>query len=202
MTAINPAAKAVSALSEYCAENSQLHCIETPVDSQALYRWIENTLQQYSPDIWIGVGVAVGSPAIRLEHIGINVRCFDVPDIQGKKLKPTAIFDGGPVAYQSSLNNRAIVEQLRASGIPAVESFHAGTHLCNQMLYTVRYFTESKNLNLISGFIHVPQSTDNVAELASDGGLCSSMSIEMMSQAIRIAVDCADQQYSEAAVHT
>lgn len=171
-----------------------LHCLEVPVDTNALYGWLENTLLTYKPDIWIGVGVAVKSPAILIENVGINIRCFDTPDINGTTMTPNAIVDDGLLAYRSNLPTQSIVQNLRSAGIPTDLSFHAGTHLCNQMLYSVLYLSQIKSLNLISGFVHVPQSTDNVASSGIGAAMGSSMPVSMMTQALAIAVDSAVEQ--------
>lgn len=195
MTAVNPAAEAVKALGKNQRTDCHLQCMEAPVDTESLYSWLENALQKYKPDIWIGVGVAVDCPVIRLENIGINIRCFDVPDNGGRTLSPTLIVEDGPVAYRSALQQEAIVNKLRTHGIPAVLSFHAGTHLCNQMLYSVHHLSKCKELKVISGFVHVPQSTDNVALASGRDRISSSMSIATMVQAITVTVDCAVRQF-------
>lgn len=197
MSAVNPAAQVVSALKQQHQDNYDLRCVEVLVDSETLYGRIEKALQEYQPDIWIGVGVAVDSPAIRIEGVGINVRSFDVPDNSGLRLKPTSVVENAPLAYPSNLPNEKIVYNLRSSGIPAVLSFHAGTHLCNQMLYSVLHLSRKMGLDLISGFVHVPQSTDNVALSAGRESNCSSMSMPMMTQAIELTVECAVQQFNE-----
>ncbi len=190
-TAVNPAAEVVASLQTLEPENYHLHSLEIPVDSEKLYGRLQAALLKYKPDLWIGVGVAVESPAIRLESVGINVRYFDVPDNAGARLAATPVVPGGPVAYESALPNDAIVECLRDAQIPALVSYHAGTHLCNQMLYSVLDLTVKEKLDLVSGFIHVPQSTANVALLDGREGLCSSMSISLMTQAVQLAIDCA-----------
>ncbi|MFK7996946.1 MAG: hypothetical protein AB8B87_22605 [Granulosicoccus sp.] len=195
-SAINPAAEVVAALKKQNPEHYLLHCLDVPVDSAGLYERLEKALEDYQPDIWIGVGVAVGSPAIRLEAIGINIRCFDVPDISGEKLTPTSVIEGAPLAYRSNLMHEDVVKHLHDAGIPAVLSFHAGTHLCNQMLYSVLHLSSAKALKLLSGFVHVPQSTANLAR--SGEGMCSSMSLSMMAQAVGITIDNAVQQFSDA----
>jgi len=191
---VNPAAQAVTGLMHHRFKELDLHCLEVPVDTNALYGWLENTLLTYKPDIWIGVGVAVKSPAILIENVGINIRCFDTPDINGTTMTPNAIVDDGLLAYRSNLPTQSIVQNLRSAGIPADLSFHAGTHLCNQMLYSVLYLSQIKSLNLISGFVHVPQSTDNVASSGIGAAMGSSMPVSMMTQALAIAVDSAVEQ--------
>ncbi|MFK8081861.1 MAG: hypothetical protein AB8B97_16365 [Granulosicoccus sp.] len=194
--AVNPSTEVVAALNRLNPEQYLLHCLDMPVDTTSLYERLDSAMQQYKPDIWIGIGVAVGSPAIRLEAIGINVRCFSVPDVNGVTLPPTPVIDGGPVAYQSNLKCEKVVQSLQTSGIPAVLSYHAGTHLCNQMLYSVLHLGEKKAMNLLGVFVHVPQSTSNAAN-ASDG-VCSSMSLSMMTSALEMTIDCAVGQFNAA----
>ena len=192
---VNPASQIVAALKNTQLQSCHLKCIEVPVDTEALYTLLERSIEEHSPDIWIGVGVAVSSPAIRLESVGINVRCFDVPDIHGRTLEPTSVVDGGPVAYQSNFQYASVLQELKSHGIPAITSFHAGTHLCNQMLYSVLHLSAQKNLELLSGFVHVPQSAENVAQANGASALGSSMSLVMMTKAIELCVESVVQEY-------
>ncbi|MFK7890111.1 MAG: hypothetical protein AB8B63_04795 [Granulosicoccus sp.] len=201
MTSVNPASEAVAALGRSGADTCHLHCLEAPVDSEGLYEWLERTIEQYKPDIWIGVGVAVGRPSISVENIAINVRRLDVPDNKGLRLGPSTIIDGGPAAYQSNLKHDDIVRNLQGARIPAILSYHAGTHLCNQMLYSIMHIREAQGLNLLGGFIHVPQSTDNVSQALGADVTCSSMSIPMMTQALAITLDSSLGQLDAAATY-
>ena len=196
-TDCNPAAAAVAALAQQDQPSDcTLVCHEMPVDSEALAGNIEACLTQHRPDIWIGVGVAVSSPVIRAEAVGINCRSFRVPDVAGYQPDDEEILEHGPTAYRSTLPNRRIVNDCRAAGIPATVSFHAGTHLCNQMLYTVQHLARVAGTPALSGFIHVPQSTENVCHAGTDDALVSSMSTHTMSQALAIAVRCSVELWS------
>ena len=54
------------------------------------------------------------------------------------------------------------VRGLRAQGIPARVSHHAGTYLCNAALYLSHYFAEQLELPTRAGFIHVPLDVSQV----------------------------------------
>ena len=113
-------------------------------------------------------------------------------------MKPSAVIEDGPVGFLSNLQLEKIHQRLIAASIPACLSFHAGTHLCNQMLYSTCYLSEKLSLNTLSGFVHVPQSTDNVASSIDQAAICSSMTIPMMTQALTITIDCAVEQLNDA----
>jgi pyroglutamyl-peptidase len=55
-------------------------------------------------------------------------------------------------------------EKLRQRGIPAQVSYHAGTYLCNAMLYWTHYFAERDGLRTRAAFIHVPLDPSQVVD--------------------------------------
>ena len=46
--------------------------------------------------------------------------------------------------------------ELRRVGIPAHQSFSAGTYVCNTVLYSTLGYIEDHKLSIKAGFIHVP----------------------------------------------
>ena len=48
-------------------------------------------------------------------------------------------------------------------GVPARVSNTAGTHLCNNILYATRHHVETNDLDIGSGFVHLPFSHAQVA---------------------------------------
>ncbi len=185
----NPAAQIAKTLSKRSYSHCNLICMEVPVESDSLYHFLEQALLKHKPHAWLGLGVASRSPIICAELIGINWLHFDVPDINGAKYQLTPIINDGPVAYQSNLPNARLVEKLKSAHIPAALSFNAGTHLCNQMLYTVRHLVELSALNTLSGFIHVPHTPENIAKMNDTESMDSSMSLSLMTQAVELCVD-------------
>ena len=185
---INPAAQISARLKEESNEFCHLICLEIPVESSSLGKLLEAALLDYRPDAWVGLGVSTYSGVIRPEMVGINWRHFNVPDISGSQLELLPVVDNGPVAYQSDLPNANMVHRLKAAGIPSAISFHAGTHLCNQMLYTVRHLVVTHDLCTRSGFIHVPQTPLNVS-LDDPEAMGSSMSLSLMTEAISLCIE-------------
>lgn len=134
-----------------------------PVRSDTLVDEIDQLLKLHTPDAWIGIGVS-SATLIEAEMVGINWCDFDVPDAAGQTLKNVKIVPNGPSAYEASLPNDEIVSAITQSGIPAAISHHAGTHLCNHMLYSTARLIEQNAMPTLSGFIHVPRSPANILE--------------------------------------
>ncbi len=185
----NPAAQVAENLKKEHIEGCELSPYVLPVSSATLTENISRILKAERPDVWIGLGVNSVGTMIQPEMVGINWRHFAVPDVDGAVLNNLPIFCEGPDAYNSGIPNEKIVRSLRAEGIPAQISFHAGTHLCNQMLYSVNHLTRLMNLPTFSGFIHIPQSPENIAASPDHTPSAGSMSLQMSTRAIRKSIE-------------
>ncbi|WP_068310073.1 hypothetical protein [Polycladidibacter hongkongensis] len=197
MAAKNPAAAVVDNLKSRDYVEFELVALEVPVSTSKLSQFVLEALDKYKPDAWIGIGVAVSSHVVRSEMVGLNWRHFHVPDIDGINAQLENIVEDGPVAYNSDLPHTQIVSQIKKAGIPAELSFYAGTHLCNQMTYTLRHLISERALPILSGFIHIPQSPENVANGSKEGRNSSSMSLEMSTKALEITIGCVAQSVRE-----
>lgn len=194
MAAANPAQLVVETLEDQPFPGCTVIPIKMPVDTHGLYNRVEGALAMHNPDAWIGVGVAPSATMIRAEMIGVNWRHFSVPDAEGVTTDLLPIIEGGPDAYSADLPNKALVDAIMAAKIPAALSFSAGTHLCNQMLYTVRHLVKTKGYGTLSGFIHVPQTPENVALQMQDENPVASMSLDTMAYAVALCVEHVSEQ--------
>jgi len=66
------------------------------------------------------------------------------------------------VAYESALPLADWSNKIRAAGIPAQVSFHAGTYLCNGLLYFAQHTIAQRKLKTKAAFIHVPLDPSQV----------------------------------------
>lgn len=121
-------------------------------------------------DFAIHLGQSPGAAVIQLETTGLNLRS------DGQELLP-----GAAVAYRSPLPLSQLSLRLREQGIPAEVSHHAGTYLCNAMLYLSQHFSAQLKLPTRSMFVHLPLSP---AQVAQAGQSCPSCSVPLMAQAI------------------
>jgi pyroglutamyl-peptidase len=103
-------------------------------------------------DYAIHLGQAPGSAAIRLEAFGINVGGSSKDSHE--TLQP--LISDGPSAYRSTLPLANWARMLRESGVPAGVSYHAGTYLCNAVLYLSHHFAKQQRLKTQTTFLHLP----------------------------------------------
>jgi pyroglutamyl-peptidase len=121
-------------------------------------------------DVVLHLGQAPGIGRIHLEAIGINVggHSLQTPD----EFQP--LVEGGPVAYRSELPLGAWAAEVRSLGIPCQVSYHAGTYLCNALLYLAHHIAHQQRLRTRIAFIHVPLAPQQVLEDRQDWPTLSS----------------------------
>ncbi len=130
-----------------------------PVDYARARELVQQDLLA-EPDYAIHLGQAPGSGRIRLETTGLNT-CM-----RGAGHAP--LLDDGPAAYRTTLPLEQWKTQLRAAGIPAEVSHHAGTYLCNALLYYSRHEATIRGLRTESFFLHVPLDVSQVVHDSTD----------------------------------
>ncbi len=109
-------------------------------------------------DFALHLGQSSQTGRIELEAIGLNVggEPGQSPD-QFQSLIP-----GGPAAYRTALPLARWASLIREDGIPAQVSYHAGTYLCNAVLYLSQHVAAEKKLKTRSTFIHLPLAPQQV----------------------------------------
>ena len=126
------------------------------------------------PQAVIALGVARGRPAISLERIALNLDDASAPDNAGELRQGVPIAADGPLAYESTLPLHDLLAALKARGIPAHISNHAGAYLCNHVFYSARHHLTRAGRPIPCGFIHVPA----VGDPADGNGLPLAMMID------------------------
>lgn len=158
---------------------------ELPVIFGDAYDVLREKIDEVKPIAIISSGVAAGRAEISVERVAINVMdTKTIPDNKGKKPRDEPIIEKGPAAYFTTLPFRKIVKDLTKAGIPAIVSNTAGTHLCNYAMYVGLHHVATKDLEIPSGFIHVPQTPDQIAGRRD----MPSMSLDLTVKALEIAV--------------
>jgi len=150
-----------------------------PVDfAKVRDRLTQDLAQNY--DVVLHLGQAPGDAAIRLETVGLNVRSPARDGLPSQTFGP--LVSDGPLAYASALPMAILSERIRAAGIPAAVSHHAGTFVCNATLYMSHYLAERMALKTQVGFLHLPLDT---SQAALDGGKTPSLPASLSAAAIR-----------------
>jgi pyroglutamyl-peptidase len=109
-------------------------------------------------DFALHVGQAPGIGRVHLEAVGINVGGHSslLPD----QFQP--LVADGPAAYRSTLPLAEWAGQIRQLGIPCQVSYHAGTYLCNALLYLTLHIAREQRLKTQAAFIHLPLAPQQV----------------------------------------
>lgn len=187
---VNPCAQVVGILKTKTDLPYDLHAYEIPVISSQLYSHLETLIDEIKPDVFIGLGVAVRYTVVKVETLGINKIDLPVPDAAGNLSEATPVVANGPIAYQSNLPNQIIISHLKCNGIPAIKSYYAGTHMCNQMLYTALHLAYEKRSGMRAGFLHLPQATENIVPDLERIEPGPSMPLTMLVDAVLKTIEC------------
>lgn len=156
---INPTEEIAKALDGQKIGNYEISGRVLPVDFAASSQELFKHFEEVKPDVVISLGLAAGRSLITPERIAINVN-DGAADNNGIKLEDALIKEDGPDAYFSTLPIRSFVNGLREAGLPAKISNSAGTYLCNNVMYNMIHKIKEDNLDVRSGFVHIPASHD------------------------------------------
>jgi pyroglutamyl-peptidase len=103
-------------------------------------------------DLAIHLGQSPRARAVQLEAVALNV--CGPPELAPEHYG--VLETEGPVAYRSRLPLDRLVKGLRAQGIAAEVSYHAGTYLCNAVYYWSYHLAAQLGLRTVPLFVHLP----------------------------------------------
>ena len=192
---VNPAQQAVEAVADRVGEVEIVKLVVPTVFGRSI-DVVAEAIEKHSPDAVLCIGQAGGRPDLTPERIAINMDDARIPDNEGNRPVDDPIRNDGQAAYFSTLPVKAMVEAIRAAGIPASLSNTAGTFVCNHLMYGVLYTLEKKYPGVRGGFMHVPFLPSQV----QDGRQYPSMSRESIVRGIEAAVRAIGEYDSD--VHT
>ena len=184
---VNPAYEAVKLLPDTIA-GAEIIKIEIPTVFTRSAEVLEEAIQKYRPDVVLDVGQAGGRSCMTVEKVAINLKEARIPDNDGEQPFDEPIREDGETAYFSTLPVKAMVENMRAHGIPAHISYTAGTNVCNCIMYNALYLAAKKYLGVRAGFIHVPFENGQVVDKANGTPF---MSLEMIAKGLEYGIEAA-----------
>jgi pyroglutamyl-peptidase len=135
---------------------ARLHHRVLPVCFGRASSKILSEARKIKPDIVLGLGLSGKATCLHLERIAVNINNSTRFDAAGKKPKDLMINRQGPPAYWTTLPYAALLEALKEESIPLRLSFHAGTYVCNDVLFTLLDTLAAEGLPAKVGFLHVP----------------------------------------------
>jgi pyroglutamyl-peptidase len=148
---------------------------------------VAEAIDRHQPSFVICLGQAGGRAGLSVERVAINVSDARIEDNARNSPIDEAIATDGPQAYFATLPIKAMVEAIRAAGVPAAISNSAGTFVCNHLMYGVLHYIGGKTTR--AGFIHVPYSEEQVI----DRPAVPAMSLASMVKGIEAAIVAADR---------
>jgi pyroglutamyl-peptidase len=133
--------------------------IETAVVPVSLARGpaaMADLIDRHRPAFVMMMGLASGAASIRVETMAVNVAAFRTADNDGVEAADRPLDPDGPGGRRATWDAEAVVAAIESEGVPVRQSFHAGTHLCNTLLYTALGHLESRGTATPCGFLHLP----------------------------------------------
>ncbi len=173
---------------------------ELPVSRARQPGIIEELVSRHRPVFYVSLGLALGAPVLRFETTAINRVDFGVADNEGARPMGGGPIDpDGPPARFATWDAGALARHLLDHDLPAVVSHHAGTHLCNLVLYCALGAMERAGVTGPAGFFHLPHTPEQVArflrESPDEGDLAPltprslpSMAFDLQEKALRLTL--------------
>lgn len=160
-----------------------------PVDFQRLPEVLYKDLA-LGFDAVLHLGQAPGTPTVRLEAFALNAG-GSTSERNGDLKRLIA---DAPEAYRSRMPLQRWQQRLQEQSIPAQISYHAGTFLCNAVMYLSHHWMAEANQSTPVGFIHLPLTTQQVA---SSPHSLPSLPVETLAAAVGTVLDELEALYSE-----
>ncbi len=169
-----------TALTEYLKEYGVAPDIITrryPVNFALMKERLEADLQRGVRGV-IHLGQRPGTAKLHLEALCVNVAGFT----KGTGSEFGSLIEGAPVAYRSQCPLGLWCDSLQRSGVPAEVSYHAGTYLCNAIMYLSHYWFAARSLNVPVVFVHTPLT---IAESERTDGRFPGMQNHLLAEGVR-----------------
>ena len=198
---VNPSWEVARSLDGSMSDRARVRAVRLPCVFGEALDVLDQALEQrlgagHPPVLIVALGLAGGRTMVSPERVALNIDDARIPDNAGHQPIDTAIVAGGPAAYFSSLPIKAIVEALRASGLPAAVSNSAGTFVCNHVFYGLmhRLATRKGLARTRGGFVHLPALPEQAARTTELPSLDLSSQIRAVHLLLRTALATPDDR--------
>ena len=182
---VNPSWQVAQALQGERWHGHEVVVEQLPCTFAAAIPTLQAALRRHRPRLVLALGQA-GRAVISLERVALNVDDARIPDNAGAQPVDRPVRRGGPAAYFSTLPLKAMLQALRAGGVPAEVSQTAGTFVCNHVFYGLMHTLRSQR-GVRGGFVHVPMLPEQARAHGRDDG----MLLATMVDGVRLAGETA-----------
>lgn len=162
---VNPSERAASALaSREGFATGVLPCVDGACDEAVLA-----LIEEHTPSVVIALGEHGRETGLAFERLALNRADYRIADNAGNRRR-SVLAEGAPVAYETTLDVRAMAEASMSAGVPARVSRDAGAFLCNQVYFTLLHARATGRIGCPALFVHVPRLPEQVAKRGNPGG--------------------------------
>lgn len=161
----NPSQIVAEALSQQEWAGAEVRHLILPVEFVAAMEKMADFYRgDWFPDIVLHLGVAKSRMTVTLERFAVNIMDTANGDNAGYFPDEVPVVADAPLAYQTTIPCKRIIQYLRDNGYEAKLSNSAGTYVCNAVLFNSLHIlsADSSNnsfrpaTNARCGFIHLP----------------------------------------------
>ena len=204
---INNAELVARALNGTVIEGAKVYSVVMPVTWYGALHPVIEGINKLHPQIVLGIGTYTGLPGLQWEVVGCNYMtsypdsAYPVP-LSVEAYRP--IDRNGPELSYLTFPAEIAAEADLYAGIPAKVGGYiikdgrristAGTYLCNYFCYSVSRYVEVKKLDILVGFVHIPQRPEYVAMDYLSGrrsDLYANMPINLTIEGVKIGLAAA-----------
>jgi pyroglutamyl-peptidase len=172
---INPSWEAVKALPDKIGEY-ELTKVCLPVVFGEGARLMLEEARRIGAEMLLMTGVAGNRKAVTPELVAINYRHARIPDNAGQQFAGVPIDPEGPAAHMTRLPIHALIDAVKAAGIPCALSLSAGAYVCNDVYWGL--LSSEADFGHRGLFIHVPgEDVVSVEDMARAIALCAEHSL-------------------------
>ncbi len=163
----NPAARVARALDGQEHERWRFHALAPlPVEYGRAAELALAAAASVGARAVVALGLAAEARALRVETRARREASSTAPDMAGVQRAGQPAISGGPSALTAGPDVGALVERLRAVGLPAERSEDAGGYVCNDLLYRLLHAAARGDGPRAVCFIHLPPRADQWPRLA------------------------------------
>lgn len=152
---VNPSWEAVCCVPDRIAGHT-VHRLRLPVVYGEAADLLREAIARIRPEFVISCGVAGDRKAVTPELVALNYRHARIPDNAGNQYSGVPIDPNGPAARMTCLPIHALIDAVKAEGIPCALSLSAGAYVCNDVYWALL------DCEAVFGhrglFIHVPSA--------------------------------------------
>jgi len=183
---VNPSAWVAQALHGRIIGDAPVLGLLLPCVFGAALDVLRDALAEHRPRLVLALGQAGGRSELSLERVAINLDDADIADNAGRQPIEMAVVPGAPAAYFSTLPIKAMVDALRAAGMPASVSLSAGSYVCNHVFFGLQHALAGSDVR--SGFMHLPLLPEQAARSAGRPSLALATMIDGVALALATAL--------------